>query len=76
MAKFSLTELGNKSGAVTEAAFRGPVTITDRGKPKFVLMTTEDYDRLTQSQQRFNLTLDTMSTADLDYIIEGLKDEV
>ncbi len=46
MAQFSLTDLGNKSGEVVEAAFRGPVDITKRGKRKFVLLTAEDYDRL------------------------------
>ena len=46
MTTFSLTELGNKSGEVIEAAFRGPVDITSRGKRKFVLLTAEDYDRL------------------------------
>jgi antitoxin Phd len=43
---FSLTDLSNRSGEVVEAAFRGPVEITRRGKRKFVLLTAEDYDRL------------------------------
>jgi antitoxin Phd len=46
MAHFSLTDLSNRSGEVAEAAFRGPVDITRRGKRKFVLLTAEDYDRL------------------------------
>ena len=46
MADFSLTDLSNRSGEVVEAAFRGPVVITRRGKRKFVLLTAEDYDRL------------------------------
>jgi antitoxin Phd len=44
--QFSLTDLSNRSGEVVEAAFRGPVEITRRGKRKFVLLTAEDYDRL------------------------------
>ena len=43
---FSLTDLSNRSGEVVEAAFRGPVEITRRGKRKFVLLTAEDYDGL------------------------------
>jgi antitoxin Phd len=43
---FSLTDLSNRSGEVVEAAFRGPVEITRRGKRKFVLLTAADYDRL------------------------------
>jgi antitoxin Phd len=46
MSNFSLTDLSNRSGEVVEAAFRGPVDITRRGKRKFVLLTAEDYDRL------------------------------
>ena len=46
MAQFSLTDLSNRSGEVVEAAFRGPVEITRRGKRRFVLLTAEDYDRL------------------------------
>jgi antitoxin Phd len=45
-AQFSLTDLSNRSGEVVEAAFRGPVEITRRGKRKFILLTAEDYDRL------------------------------
>jgi len=47
MGQFSLTDLSNRSGEVVEAAFRGPVEITRHGKRKFVLLTAEDYDRLT-----------------------------
>ena len=49
IAHFSLTDLSNRSGEVVEAAFRGPVDITRRGKRKFVLLTAEDYDRLVQA---------------------------
>lgn len=49
MAHFSLTDLSNRSGEVVEAAIRGPVDITRRGKRKFVLLTAEDYDRLTSA---------------------------
>lgn len=49
MATFTLTDLGNKSGEVVEAAFRGPVDITSRGRRKFVLLTADDFDRLRDS---------------------------
>jgi antitoxin Phd len=44
--QFSLTDLSNRSGEVVEAALRGPVEITRRGKRKFVLLAADDYDRL------------------------------
>jgi len=46
VAHFSLTDLSNRSGEVVEAALRGPVEITRRGRRKFMLLTAEDYDRL------------------------------
>jgi antitoxin Phd len=49
VANFSLTDLSNRSGEVVEAAFRGPVDITRRGKRKFVLLTAEEYDRLVRA---------------------------
>jgi antitoxin Phd len=52
MARFSLTELSNKSGEVVEAAFKGPVEITRHGKRKFVLLTADDYDRLANAADK------------------------
>ena len=49
MTQFSLTDLSNRSGEVVEAAFRGPVEITHRGKRRFVLLTVEEYDRLVRA---------------------------
>ena len=42
MASFSLTDLGSRTAELLQAAFRGPVDITSRGKRKFVLLTTEE----------------------------------
>lgn len=74
MRTFTLSELGNKSGEVTEAAFRGPVNITSRGKRKFVILTAEDYDRLTiqQSVQRV-VHVDDLSDAQARDYITGLS---
>lgn len=46
MRRFSLTDLSNRSGEVIEAAYSGPVEITRRGKRRFIIMTSELYDRL------------------------------
>jgi antitoxin Phd len=51
VAHFSLTDLSNRSGEVVEAALRGPVEITKRGKRKFKLLTAEDYDRLVSAAE-------------------------
>ncbi|MBI1867353.1 MAG: type II toxin-antitoxin system Phd/YefM family antitoxin [Methylocystis sp.] len=46
MRQFSTVELTKNSGAVTDAAIKGPVAITHHRKPKFVLMSVEDYEKL------------------------------
>ncbi len=38
------------TGAAKRAAKEGPVFITDRGKPTLVLMSVEEYQRLTAQQ--------------------------
>jgi len=69
MASFSLTDLGNRSGEVVEAAFRGPVDITKRGKRKFVLLTAEQFDRLTASTAQ---RVEDLVGAERDEILAGL----
>jgi hypothetical protein len=44
--RFSIAELTRQPATVTAAAFREPVTLTHHRKPRFVLMTVEDYGRL------------------------------
>lgn len=40
-------ELNHDVSAVKRAAVRGPVIITDHGRPSHVLLTFADYERLT-----------------------------
>ena len=75
MTTFSLTELGNRSGEVVEAAFRGPVDITSRGKRKFVLLTAEDYDRLKGAGTQRAWRSDRLSADERATFLAGL-DEV
>jgi prevent-host-death family protein len=75
MTTFSLTELGNKSGEVIEAAFRGPVDITSRGKRKFVLLTAEDYDRLKGAGTQRAWRSDRLTADERSSFLTGL-DEV
>lgn len=51
MRQFSTVELTQQIGTVTHAASREPVTITQHRKPRFVLMSIEDYERM-QAQGR------------------------
>lgn len=73
MTTYSLTDLGNKSGEVIEAAFRGPVDITSRGKRKFVLLTADDYDRMKGRSRQRAVHVDDLSSAEADYYISALS---
>jgi antitoxin Phd len=46
MRNFTLTELSRGSGAIVDAAFAGPVTLTKHGKAKLVLLPAALYQEL------------------------------
>ena len=43
---FSTAELSRHIGDVTHAASEAPVTITHHSKPRYILMSVEDFERL------------------------------
>jgi prevent-host-death family protein len=48
--QFSASDLQRQTDDVTHAASRAPVTITKRGKARFVMMSVDDYAALTQGR--------------------------
>ncbi|MEP7453671.1 type II toxin-antitoxin system prevent-host-death family antitoxin [Phyllobacterium sp. SB3] len=59
---YSTSDLSRKSGDIIAEALRHPVTITQRNKPRLVILNIEDYERLMrQSDARSVGTLETMS---------------
>ncbi|MBB4574835.1 type II toxin-antitoxin system prevent-host-death family antitoxin [Rhizobium lentis] len=59
---YSTSDLSRKSGDIIAEALRHPVTITQRNKPRLVLLNIEDYERLMkQSDRRSTGTIETMS---------------
>jgi len=46
----SSREFNQDTGRAKKAASHGPVFITDRGHPAYVLLTVEEYQRLTKGQ--------------------------
>lgn len=59
---YSTSDLSRKSGDIIAEALRHPVTITQRNKPRLVLLNIEDYQRLTkQSDRRISGTIETIS---------------
>ena len=47
MKSFAFSDLNRQSGEVLDAALAAPVTLTKRGKPKLVVMSVEQFERLT-----------------------------
>ena len=64
---YSTSDLSRKSGDIIAEALRHPVTITQRNKPRLVLLNIDDYERLMrQSDARSAGTLETMPRELLD----------
>lgn len=73
MASYSTSDLSRRSGDVIADALRRPVTITQRNKPRLVLLSIDDYRRLTaRADTRKIGTLRTMP----DPLFEAFKEAV
>ena len=70
MPTYSTSDLSRKSGDIIANALRQPVTITQRNKPRLVLLSIEEYSRLTgRIDTRKVWTTDTMP----DELFEEMK---
>jgi prevent-host-death family protein len=73
MTEYSTSDLSRKSGDIIAEALRRPVTITQRNKPRLVLLSIEDYRILTaKADARKVGRLETMP----DDLFEGVKEAV
>ncbi|ANL50396.1 type II toxin-antitoxin system antitoxin Phd/YefM family protein (plasmid) [Rhizobium phaseoli] len=76
---YSTSDLSRKSGDIIAEALRHPVTITQRNKPRLVLLNIEDYERLMkQSDRRSVGTIGTMSDepfAEFENVVETYAGE-
>jgi prevent-host-death family protein len=67
---YSTSDLSRKSGDIIAEAMRRPVTLTQRNKPRLILLNIEDYQKLIlQADQRKTHTLRSMP----DNIFEDFK---
>lgn len=58
---YTTSDLSRKSGDIITEALRHPVTITQRNKPRLVLLSIEDYERLRhRADARSAGTIETM----------------
>jgi len=68
-------EFNQDTGGAKKAAEDGPVYITDRGKPAHVLLTFEDYARLSDNGKSLvDLLSATPGVGDIDFEIPKFED--
>lgn len=83
MRAFSTNDLNKQVGEVTDAASKAPVLITRHSKPRFVMMSLEHFERLSQSANPRRVyaagetpdDLAGMFLPELDRIARGEDDE-
>jgi prevent-host-death family protein len=63
----SSREFNQDASKVKRAAANGPVFITDRGHPSHVLLTIEDYQKITDKQPSIIELLAMPDAADIDF---------
>lgn len=63
----SSRELNQDVTRAKKAAQRGPVFITDRGKPAHVLLSFEDYQRLTRQRRNIADALAMPGVAEIEF---------
>jgi antitoxin Phd len=77
MKQFSSTELANSTGDVLAAAAQAPVLIARHGKPRFVVLSAEAYDRLrSQGETRRAFHVLDLTDAEADTLIADLQDSI
>ena len=66
---YTTSDLSRKSGDIIAEALRRPVTITQRGKPRLVLLNIEDYERIKRQ-------LDVRSSGTIETMPDGVSAEL
>ena len=72
----SSREFNQDASRAKKAAASGPVFITDRGRPAHVLLTIEEYQRVTRSQTSIVDLLAMPGVADIDFTPPRMADDL
>ena len=67
-------EFNQHASDAKKAARNGPVFITDRGRPAHVLLTIEDYRRLTGQQENIATLLAMPGAEDVELDVPPMRD--
>jgi prevent-host-death family protein len=70
----SSREFNQDTSRAKKASSRGPVFITDRGKPAHVLLSIEEYQRLSGKHRNIVDTLSMPGLADVEFDPPRLRD--
>ncbi len=65
--KLSSRQFNQDTSRAKRAAKRGPVFITDRGRPSHVLLTVEEYEKITGNQKSITDLLAMPEAADIAF---------
>jgi prevent-host-death family protein len=65
--KLSSRDFNQDTSRAKRAAKRGPVFITDRGRPSHVLLTVEEYQRITAGQKNVAELLAMPAAAEIEF---------
>lgn len=65
--RMSSRDFNQDTGRAKRAAKRGPVFITDRGRPSHVLLTVEEYQRITGGQKSVAELLAMPAAAEIEF---------
>ena len=72
----SSREFNQEASRVKRATANGPVFITDRGQPSHVLLTIEEYQKITDKKESIVELLAMPETADIDFEPPRLNKEL
>lgn len=72
----SSREFNQDTSKAKRAARRGPVFITDRGRPSHVLLSVEDYQKLTEGQKSIVELLGMAQAAEVEFEPPRLKGDL
>ncbi len=77
MKQFSATELANRTGDVLAAAAQAPVAIARHGKPRFVVLSTEQFERLqARGDTRRAFHVADLTDAEADELASALQNSL
>ena len=71
---FSSREFNQDASGAKKAAKKGPVFITDRGRPAHVLLSIDEYQKLTGAKRKIADLLSMPGIANLELEIPRLRD--